>query len=195
MKKTLLLTTALTMGVAATFLLPVDHIHAEDCLLDRDNDGVVDVTTDTYGAANSNDQNEALACGIRATATGTQATSVGTDFLATGNFSVAVGNDSDATQTSSTAVGYFAGATGEGSSAVGRSAVSSGNQSVALGFNTDATARGSIAIGGDGFDSDSAGAQATSKMLSPSELMRFQISFPPSQWAKTVRPRLTIRLL
>ena len=42
----------------------------DDCLLDRDNDGVVDAATDNDGGANSNDQDNALACGVGAQATG-----------------------------------------------------------------------------------------------------------------------------
>ena len=133
MTNTLLLTTALTLSAVGSMLIPLEEVKAEDCLLDRDNDGVVDLTTDTDGAANSNDQNDALACGIRANATGSQATSIGTDSNGTGDFSVAVGYSADASQNSATSLGYQANAGGNSSTALGRSANASGSGSIRSG--------------------------------------------------------------
>ena len=66
--------------------MPVAAVHAEDCLLDRDNDGNVDAgSTDNDGGANSNGDNRALACGIGAIATGANgSTALGSDAAATG---------------------------------------------------------------------------------------------------------------
>lgn len=42
MKNALYFSIALTLGVIASFALPAQEARADDCLLDRDNDGNVD---------------------------------------------------------------------------------------------------------------------------------------------------------
>ncbi|MEP4785809.1 MAG: hypothetical protein ABJX46_13900, partial [Erythrobacter sp.] len=76
MKKTLLLSTTATAVFAALTLQPTTA-QADDCLLDRDNDGVVDETTDNDGGAESANVDARLACGVNAEATGPNSTAVG----------------------------------------------------------------------------------------------------------------------
>ncbi|MCX7864001.1 MAG: hypothetical protein N2423_03025 [Novosphingobium sp.] len=76
---------ALAAGLAGAWLVAASPALAKDCLLDRDNDGVVDAGTDNDGAANSNDVDFRLACGVSAQATGAQSTSIGAESDATGD--------------------------------------------------------------------------------------------------------------
>ena len=59
----------------ALSLLSISPAKADDCLLDRDNDGVVDAATDNDGGANSNNDDSSTACGVGAN-TGTAAFAV-----------------------------------------------------------------------------------------------------------------------
>jgi hypothetical protein len=72
---------ALLSGAALAALalsaLPAEQARAEDCLLDRDNDGVVDAGTDNDGGADSGGLNSRLACGVNATASGANSTAIG----------------------------------------------------------------------------------------------------------------------
>lgn len=61
----------------ALIALQPDTAQADDCLLDRDDDGVVDAATDNDGGANSNDIDNRLACGTGAVASGSSSTAVG----------------------------------------------------------------------------------------------------------------------
>lgn len=69
---------------------------ADDCLLDRDNDGVVDAATDNDGGANSADLDTSTACGTGAVATGSFATAIGSLSAAIADRTVAVGRISEA---------------------------------------------------------------------------------------------------
>ncbi|MEM1196752.1 MAG: hypothetical protein AAGH57_11655, partial [Pseudomonadota bacterium] len=85
MKNTLMLSSALTMGVAASMLAPVEQVRADDCLLDRDNDGNVDGgSTDNDGGADSGGSDSSIACGVGAQATGSFASAFGSASNASG---------------------------------------------------------------------------------------------------------------
>ncbi|MEQ8412481.1 MAG: hypothetical protein RIC51_12770 [Erythrobacter sp.] len=43
MKNILLVSTALTLGIGASLMVPTEEARADDCLLDRDDDGNVDL--------------------------------------------------------------------------------------------------------------------------------------------------------
>jgi hypothetical protein len=72
------LRTALLAGAASlaalTMFAPGQQARADDCLMDRDNDGVVDAATDNDASANSSNDDTSLACGTNALATGAYAT-------------------------------------------------------------------------------------------------------------------------
>ncbi len=93
------LSIALLLGSTALAALIVPApAHADDCLLDRDNDGNVDAgTTDNDGGANSNDDDASLACGAGADATGQFATAVGSNSVANADRTVAIGRIAQAT--------------------------------------------------------------------------------------------------
>ena len=68
-KSILTLTTASFALFAGEALLAPQAAFADDCLLDRNNNGDVDLSDDD-GGANSFNVNSRLACGVDATATG-----------------------------------------------------------------------------------------------------------------------------
>ncbi|MEL6485531.1 MAG: hypothetical protein AAFQ13_00105, partial [Pseudomonadota bacterium] len=97
MKNALMLSTALTLGVLASFAMPVEQARADDCLLDRDNDGNVDAgSTDNDGGADSNNNDTSIACGVGASATGTFSSAFGSNSNASGDRSVSIGRISEA---------------------------------------------------------------------------------------------------
>ena len=127
MKKTLLISTALTLGVVASIAMPVEQARADDCLLDRDDDGNVDVgPTDNDAGANSNNVDARLACGTNAQATGSFGTAVGSESEASASEATAVGNDAVASASDATAIGSDALASGTDSTAVGEFARATG---------------------------------------------------------------------
>lgn len=150
-------------------------VQAEDCLLDRDNDGVVDAATDNDAGANSADNDDRLACGRNATATGAFAVAIGSGSDATGTSSIALGGGSQATTARTIAIGgdgedfrttydndenpataevaipgfatSGAIALGTGSMAIGVDAFASQLNSLAIGASSRATGENSIANG------------------------------------------------
>ena len=50
--------------------LGAEPVQADECLLDRDNDGVVDAGMDNDGGADSSGSDARVACGVGAQATG-----------------------------------------------------------------------------------------------------------------------------
>jgi len=166
--------------------------YADDCLLDTNNDGDVDLT-DTDGGANSGGNDFRLACGNNAVATGNSATAVGATAEATqqdstgiGRFArghgvraVALGSTALASQNDATALGTSTIASGINSTAVGSNAVAAftgatsvgvianadGLNATALGFNADA---GGIAASALGDSAEAAGERATALGVSSS---------------------------
>ena len=116
-------------------VLGAEAARADDCLLDRDNDGVVDAGTDNDGGADSANGDTRLACGVGASALSIGGTALG--YQAT----VASGADN------AVAIGFLANAEGD--------------SSIAMGAGSDALLNESIAIGGDSDDAGALGAQAT----------------------------------
>ena len=132
----------------ALSILSVSPAKADDCLLDRDNDGVVDAATDNDGGANSNNDDSSTACGVGAnTGTAAFATAIGSNSNATADRTVAVGRLADATAADATALGHNADATGASSLAVGQSAISSALNAVAVGQSAQASAESAVALG------------------------------------------------
>ena len=92
MKKSTLLASLVSAGVLAALHVSPQAALADDCLLDRDNDGNVDAgSTDNDGGANSNDSDSSTACGVGATATGSFSTALGSAAVASATRTVAVG--------------------------------------------------------------------------------------------------------
>ncbi|NNC46810.1 MAG: hypothetical protein HKO13_00035 [Sphingomonas sp.] len=120
-------------------LATVSPARADDCLLDTNDDGNADSNVDTDKGANSNGEDDSLACGAGSKATGSRSTSLGAQSTASGD---------DALST-------------------GFGAAASAERAVALGSASAATGIAGIAIGGDSrsidafADSDGAGAQAS----------------------------------
>lgn len=110
---------ALGCGSAAAALFP-QTVHADDCLLDTNNNGRADSTgvVDTDAAANSNNDDTSLACGFVANA-GVHSTAVGAFSNASADDATAVGSYTNATAVDSTALGYKANATATNSVALG----------------------------------------------------------------------------
>lgn len=142
------LSAALLLGstALAALIMPAPA-RADDCLLDRDDDGNVDLlNVDNDGGADSNDDDASLACGVGAEATGQFATALGSNALASGDRTVAVGRIAQATAADATALG--------------QNARAQSISSIALGQASFANGVSAIAIGGDGVDMGSSGAQA-----------------------------------
>lgn len=87
---------SLLLATSIAALSAANPASAETYLLDRNNNGEVDPGTDNDGGADAESEDNQLACGVGATATGDNST-------ATGAFSVARGNNNTATGTSSLA--------------------------------------------------------------------------------------------
>lgn len=116
----LMLAGAATLAIGSLAMQP-RTAQAEDRLLDRGNDGVVDAATDNDGGANSNDADLNLACGVNAQAKGADSTSVGANSRAD-HFASAVGVNAQATGTNSTSIGTDSLAAQEYTSALGKGA-------------------------------------------------------------------------
>jgi len=124
--------------------------YADDCLLDTNDNGVADATTDTDGSADSGGDDLRLACGVGASATGTGSTALGNIASATGSNTTALGRSASAAGSRSTALGYDASATGAFSTSVGASTndgVTSGLYATALGYGAKSQGLNAIAIG------------------------------------------------
>ncbi len=136
MRNTLLVSTALSLGCAATLALAPQEVRAEACLLDTNEDGNADSNIDTTGGAISDDGNNELACRVGSDASGASSTAIGGSSVASGantlaagfgansagDNSTAIGVDADATDISATALGYQSVAGGADATAIGRSA-------------------------------------------------------------------------
>ncbi|MGH8336660.1 MAG: hypothetical protein ACRETL_07580, partial [Gammaproteobacteria bacterium] len=125
--KTLVTRSILLSGtaiMAAALPLGAPPARADECLLDRNNNGAVDPGIDNDGGADSGGVDGRLACGINAVASGASSMAVGDNSRATGNSANAIGTSSTASGTSSTAVGVLATASGNFSTAVGQGATS-----------------------------------------------------------------------
>ncbi len=132
--------------IAGMSLTMAPQAYADDCLLDTNNDGDVDLT-DTDGGADSGGDSLRLACGSDAISTGNRSTALGHSASATKSDSTALGYFSSAAGTASTALGGSASATGFGSTALGRSAIAAGDQSIALGYFAETDLVGTTSIG------------------------------------------------
>src|SRR5690349_12566792 len=84
-----------TMGI----VIAPQQAHADECILDSNNNGVADAA-DTDGGASSAGVDDRLACGVGATASTTGATAVGHNSTAGGTDAISIGNESDASNTS-----------------------------------------------------------------------------------------------
>jgi trimeric autotransporter adhesin len=158
--KTLLTSaSALTLALSASAFIATPA-HADDCLLDTNNDGNADNNVDTDGGANSNGANDRLACGFGAAATGNNSVALGAnstardDSTAVGSFaaaqgvqSSAFGRQANAVAGGSTAIGYFSSATGVNSSAIGQQSSATGFRSSAFGDRAGASGQSATAIG------------------------------------------------
>ncbi len=156
--------------IAGLSLTMAPQAFADDCLLDTNNNGDVDLT-DTDGGADSGGIDFNLACGVGANAAGLS-TAVGHNASAVGERSMALGSSASAAGLNSIALGHDNSAGGSGSIAVGRSAnaawlssiafgssaLTGGSHSIALGSSSFAGLH-AVAIGSDG-DFNGAGARA-----------------------------------
>ena len=123
---------ALASTAGSALLLP-NQARADDCLLDTNNDGDADATTDTDGGANSSGEDSRLACGVSATASGQYGTAIGNYATASATDSTALGWASQATGINSTALGELANASGPHSTAVGAESIASNTGATAFG--------------------------------------------------------------
>src|SRR6185369_14758441 len=83
---------ALVLGVpTSTIFVAPQPAHADDCLLDTNNDGDADATIDTDGGADSAGVDARLACGVNATASGAGSAAIGGGATASGTSATAVG--------------------------------------------------------------------------------------------------------
>ena len=147
-KSILTLTTASFALFAGEAMLAPQAAFADDCLLDRNNNGDVDLSDDD-GGANSFNVNSRLACGVDATATGDFSTALGYNSEATMNNTTAVGAAAHATGLRSTAIGTASDATMEDSTAVGDNSQATGIRSTAVGERAEATMTDATAVGQD----------------------------------------------
>ena len=137
--KTLLATASVfTLALAATSFTATPAM-ASECLLDTNNNGVPD-SGDDDGQANSGSNNNNLACGKNAAATGLESVAIGTNTSATGAGSTVVGHLANASGSGSTVVGQRS-STGSATNAtvVGSASQATGNASSAFGVSTFAT--------------------------------------------------------
>ncbi len=145
----------------------VQSAFADDCLLDTNNDGDVDLT-DTDGGADSSGDDERLACGVGASAAGSFSTALGGLASAGGGDSIALGYSASAAAFSSTALGSFANAAEDSSTAVGNSANAAGVNSTAVGNSATAAESSSTALGrsanATGIGSTALGANSSASM-------------------------------
>ncbi len=132
--------------IAGLSLSMAPQAFADDCLLDTNDDGDVDLT-DTDGGADSSGFNTRLACGVGASAAGDESTVVGYFASAAGNNSTALGRSASAAGDNSTALGYDASAAGNPSTAVGRSTRAAGSNSTALGGYAETDLEGTTSVG------------------------------------------------
>ena len=119
--------------IVLSFAAASQPARADDCFLDRDNDGQISTISDDDGNADSNNRDSRLACGVDAEATDEQATAVGSLAKANGLHS--------------SAFGYNATATGDLAIAIGSDAVAGGTGTVVIGANASAAFPDSTAIG------------------------------------------------
>lgn len=105
---------------------------AAECLLDTNDDGMVDAA-DTDGGATSDGTGDTLACGAGAEAVGDYSTAIGANSSAAGSYGVTVGNSARSGGPGSIAVGAFAESGNSQAIAVGSSALASGNSTIAIG--------------------------------------------------------------
>ena len=87
---------ALVCGLALATLLTPAQTRAEDCLLDRNDDGQAD-TGDDDGGANSADDDARIACGVGAQATAARSTAIGGNSFAPGERATALDSFAQAT--------------------------------------------------------------------------------------------------
>ncbi len=127
LRSALLLTAASASVAAASLFFPTTPAQAADCQVQN-----ASGSTGRNGAR-SGENDESLACG--------------TDADASGGNSVAVGTDSESSGSNSTAVGHNAIASGTGATALGKSALAQSNRTVAIGHLSKATSQYGIAIG------------------------------------------------
>ncbi|MEP1605288.1 MAG: hypothetical protein ABJJ48_03145, partial [Marinomonas sp.] len=104
------LMTAVALGAVASMLAAPQEAQADTCLLDTDNDGVVDALTDTDGGADDQADSESVACGNSAIADpentdGDGATALGDSAVARGPGTLAIGNSVVADGIGAVAVG------------------------------------------------------------------------------------------
>ena len=132
--------------IAGASLTMAPQAYADDCLLDTNNDGDVDLT-DTDGSANSSGLDTRLACGVGASAAGLDSTAVGAEASAGGINSTALGRSANAAGEDSTALGVDASAAGLDSTALGAGASAAGFDSTALGRFAGAAGNDSTALG------------------------------------------------
>ena len=165
----------LALSLALPMLAP-QAAFADDCLLDRNNNGDVDLSDDDAGA-DSGGEDFSLACGFNAAASGTNST--------------ALGAGADATTTQSTAIGFRAQATGENATAIGggdttaTAARATGAQSIAIGGgNGTDTDVGALASGSEaiaiGNNTEATGAFSVAQL--------FRRTSPPSAMSKKASP-------
>ena len=141
------------LSLSLVLLLPVGwsiSIHAYDCVLDEDGDGVGDGTS---GASSSSDPNR-LACGNNASALNSNSTAVGANAAATGTQSVAIGRGALASSLDSISLGNTAGINTSGATATN----SVGSIAIGVRSSISDDSQGAIAIGAD-IASDQFGAQ------------------------------------
>jgi hypothetical protein len=153
-------------------LLLMNPVIAEDCYLDTNNDGNGD---DTAGA-NSDGDDDRLACGRSARAIGNKSVAVGTNADATsprstaigydadafGWYSVSLGSTSNAIDANTVAVGDLSNATKNSATAVGAGSNAAGEKGTAIGGSSDVASIGSSALGHGAniFSTDARGAIA-----------------------------------
>ena len=126
---------AVLLGVWALWLMPGWAL-ADDCHLDRDDDGRVDRgSIDNDGDADSGGDDSRLACGVGALANAPRSTAVGGNSFALGERAVAMGSFAQATAYYATAVGDEARALNTNTTALGGAALADGALSADIGFS------------------------------------------------------------
>ncbi len=126
-----------------TVTLSSSTLHAFDCVLDYNGDGIADGTSEAV----SDNHKGRVACGYDAKAKGIGTTAVGVQASALDDFSTALGRLSSASGDSSTAVGEQSSASQLYSTAVGVHASAASSFSTALGASTSAAGQNSTAVG------------------------------------------------
>ncbi len=137
---------AFIVGLSQVLITPA---HAEDCLLDTNDDGNADSNIDTDGGAVSAGDTLRLACGTNASAAGIRTVAIGQSSLAAGVSAVALGDTAQADGFASIAIGFASNFN-----------ITGGDFTVAIGNYSQAGGVNSIAIGADTFDAGEVGANA-----------------------------------